>query len=49
MKRHIVLGILFTAGALTMTVHALQQPPTGASDSTRHAWSRSISSKTTST
>ena len=31
MKRQIVLGILFAAGALTMSVNALQQPPAGAS------------------
>jgi glyoxylase-like metal-dependent hydrolase (beta-lactamase superfamily II) len=30
MKRQLVLGILFAAGALTMTVNALQQPPAGA-------------------
>ena len=31
MKRQIVLGILFAAGALTLTVNALQQPQAGAS------------------
>jgi glyoxylase-like metal-dependent hydrolase (beta-lactamase superfamily II) len=31
MKRQLVLGILFAAGALTMTVNALQQPQAGAS------------------
>ena len=31
MKRQMVLGILFAAGALTMTVNALQQPQAGAS------------------
>jgi glyoxylase-like metal-dependent hydrolase (beta-lactamase superfamily II) len=30
MKRQLVLGILFSAGALTMTVNALQQPQAGA-------------------
>src|SRR4029079_7660374 len=30
MKRQLVLGILFAAGALTMTVNALQQPQAGA-------------------
>src|SRR5688572_12115944 len=30
MRRQIVLGILFAAGALTMTVNALQQPPAAA-------------------
>jgi len=31
MKRQMVLGILFAAGALTLTVNALQQPQAGAS------------------
>src|SRR5688572_22441166 len=31
MKRQLVLGILFAAGALTMSVNALQQPQAGAS------------------
>ena len=30
MKRQMVLGILFAAGALTLTVSALQQPQAGA-------------------
>jgi cyclase len=30
MKRQFVLGMLFAAGALTMSVNALQQPPAGA-------------------
>jgi cyclase len=30
MRRQLVLGILFAAGALTMSVNALQQPPAGA-------------------
>jgi cyclase len=30
MRRQIVLGVLFAAGVLTMSVHALQQPPAAA-------------------
>ena len=35
MRRQIVLGILFAAGALTMTVNALQQPPAGGAQAPR--------------
>ena len=47
MRRQIVLGILFAAGVLTMTVNALQQPPGRPRGSPRRAWSRSTSSRTT--